>query len=622
MTVAPTSAPGTAVRGTTEEAVLELVDETVREVRARDRADLVARLEAERRRAVRGTCAALVVGEFNKGKSSLVNALLNARVCATDADVATAVPTVVRYGERLSAAGGGVEDDSRTAMDPADVEAAQTRDDRAAATGPDVVEVAVPRKLLRDGLVLVDTPGVGGGLASAHAGRTLRALAGADAVVFVTDASQELTAAEVELLRRIVDLCRRAVVALTKTDVSPEWRRIQAIDEGHLQRAGLDTAVLPLSATLRHHGLRTGDRRLVAESGYPQLAAFLRSTAAVAGRHRLAAAAAGAQSALSQLVAELATEREALADPGRQREHVAAVREAQRRAEELRGGGSRWLQLLNDRIGDLSSAVDFDLGERLDAVRREATERLESADPMRDWAELEPWLYQRTNAALADHLRELRDRADRIADEVAGRFGEDAWRLRADTDVAGVTVQRAVADSGLGLAALAASRASRVELGIAAVRGGSTGAVLTHAVGLVFSLAVPVVLPMTAVLAGILAHTTWRTARAAQLRAMRAEAERAIAIYLQSVDRGARRDSRDSVRRVHQHLRDVFAAHAAELQSSVQRNLEALAHGVRDDERGRQERLQRVDAELARLREVLRRAEALTDELLTPRSAA
>ena len=45
----------------------------------------------------------LVVGEFNKGKSSLVNALLNARVCATDADVATAVPTLVRYAPEFGA---------------------------------------------------------------------------------------------------------------------------------------------------------------------------------------------------------------------------------------------------------------------------------------------------------------------------------------------------------------------------------------------------------------------------------------------------------------------------------------------------------------------------------------
>jgi GTP-binding protein EngB required for normal cell division len=597
--------------------VVAIVDAALHEARARDRADLVARLEAERRRALRGSCAVLVVGEFNQGKSSLVNALLNVRVCATDADVATAVPTLVRYGPELTAATGDADGGRPTPVDPAEVEALETADDRSGPRG-DMVEMTVPRALLESGLVLVDTPGMGGGLASAHAGRTLRALAGADAVVFVTDASQEITAAELELLRRIVSISTRVVFALTKIDVYPEWRRIRDIDRAHLERAGLTIPILPMSSTLRHQGLRSGDRALIADSGYPQLAAFLRATSGGAAQRSRAAAAAAAHSALSQLVSLVATEREALAEPGRQREHVEAVRLAQRRAEELRGGGSRWIQLLNDRIGDLSSAVDFDLGTRLRAVRKEAVERLGSADPAREWVDLEPWLYERTNSALAEHLRVLRDQADEIADEVARRFGEEAWRLRAETDITRVTARDTSATSDVGLAALAASRASRVELGIAALRGGSTGAVLTNAAGLlVFGAVMPAVFPVAALLAGILARMTWRTARTAQLRGLRAEAERAIAIYLEEVDSRARRDTRDSVRRIHQHLRDVFSGHAAELQSSMQRNLEVLAQGVRDDQRSRDDRLKKVDAELERLRSLAARAEKMVDELLS-----
>ncbi|SFK68850.1 dynamin family protein [Geodermatophilus ruber] len=601
--------------------VLALVDEAVHEAQGRRRDDLATRLVAERRRVLRGSCAVLVVGEFNKGKSSLVNALLNARVCATDADVATAVPTVVRFGEQLTVASGGADDAARSPVDPADTEALQTRDDRSAPAGAEVVEVAVPRELLRDGLVLVDTPGMGGGLASAHAARALRALAGADAVVFVTDASQELTAPEVELLRRVAGLCRRVLCVLTKLDLYPEWRRIRDLDEAHLRTAGLRLPVQPLSSALRHHGLRTGDRRAVTDSGYPRLAAFLRGTVAATGRQGLAAAAAAAHSALSQLVAELATARAALTDPARQREQLEALRDAQHRAEELRGGGSRWLQLLNDRIGDLTSTVDFDLAMRIRAVRKEAFDRLETADPRREWVELEPWLHERVNAALADHLRLLRDQADEVADEVAGRFGEDAWRLRAHADIVRVTDQREAAPDEIGLAALAASRASRVELGIAAVRGGSTGAVLSHAVGLlVVAVAsvplAPVVFPTAALLGGLFARTTYRAARTAQLRALRAEAERTISLHLDEVEMRARRDTRDSLRRIHQHLRDVFAGHATELQASVHRNLETLAHTVREDQQGRQERLQRADAELTRLRALAGRAEALLGELL------
>ena len=141
--------------------------------------------------------------------------------------------------------------------------------------------------------------------------------------------------------------------------------------------------------------------------------------------------------------------------------------------------------------------------------------------------------------------------------------------------------------------------------------------VLSNAAGLlVFGSVVPVMIPITAAVAAILARTTLRSARTAQLRALRAEAERAIVLYLDEVELRARRDTRDSVRRVHQHLRDVFSGHASELQSSVQRNLEALAQEVQEDERTRKERLRQADAELARLQALAAQATALVDDLL------
>ena len=40
-----------------------------------------------------------IVGEFKRGKSTMVNALLQTAVCPVDADEVTVVPTLVRYGE-------------------------------------------------------------------------------------------------------------------------------------------------------------------------------------------------------------------------------------------------------------------------------------------------------------------------------------------------------------------------------------------------------------------------------------------------------------------------------------------------------------------------------------------
>ena len=64
-----------------------------------DRDDLAERIDEIRRRAARSETVVCVVGEFKKGKSALVNALLGAPVCPVDDDLATTAVTVVRHGE-------------------------------------------------------------------------------------------------------------------------------------------------------------------------------------------------------------------------------------------------------------------------------------------------------------------------------------------------------------------------------------------------------------------------------------------------------------------------------------------------------------------------------------------
>ena len=82
------------------------------------------------------------------------------------------------------------------------------------------VEVRLPHRLLKTGLSLVDTPGVGG-LDSAHGIVTLGALRTTAGVIFVTDASQELTGPEVDFLRQALERCPAAVCVVTKTDLYP-----------------------------------------------------------------------------------------------------------------------------------------------------------------------------------------------------------------------------------------------------------------------------------------------------------------------------------------------------------------------------------------------------------------
>src|SRR5690348_14065407 len=72
----------------------------LRACEAYDRPDLAGRLRNVERRLATPGIHVVVVGEFKKGKSSLVNALVGAPACPVDDDVATALPTYVRHGEQ------------------------------------------------------------------------------------------------------------------------------------------------------------------------------------------------------------------------------------------------------------------------------------------------------------------------------------------------------------------------------------------------------------------------------------------------------------------------------------------------------------------------------------------
>src|SRR3954447_23834959 len=79
--------------------VTELVDLGIRACGAYGRGDLAGRLERLRRTLGDPGLHVVVAGEFKQGKSSLVNGLVGAAVCPVDDDVATALPTYVRYGD-------------------------------------------------------------------------------------------------------------------------------------------------------------------------------------------------------------------------------------------------------------------------------------------------------------------------------------------------------------------------------------------------------------------------------------------------------------------------------------------------------------------------------------------
>src|SRR5205814_5360932 len=143
------SYPGTIIGS---DQILQLLDQATTETNRLGRQDLAGRLTAQRDQVTSGAWHVLVAGEFKKGKSALVNALLGIPVCGSDAVAFTSVPTIIRYGPQ-PAAEIVLDSGQRRPIDPA--QAARYATDGAvdAAARLSAVEVELPRELLRSGLV-------------------------------------------------------------------------------------------------------------------------------------------------------------------------------------------------------------------------------------------------------------------------------------------------------------------------------------------------------------------------------------------------------------------------------------------------------------------------------------
>lgn len=227
--------------------------------------DLVKKMEEDRFHLV-------VVGEFNHGKSSFVNALLGETVLPTGVTPTTAAIHHLKYADAPEST--VVYADGRRESIP-------FTDARRFAVGGgsspddvDYLEVGYPAPLLKERILLVDTPGVND-LSLQRADITYSYIPRADAVLFLLDAGQILKESERQFLQdKLLKASRDKIVfVITKWDILNDDEKKEALAYARTQLATLvkDPVVFPISAETALQGGK------LAESGMPELLAHLTS---------------------------------------------------------------------------------------------------------------------------------------------------------------------------------------------------------------------------------------------------------------------------------------------------------------------------------------------------------
>jgi len=594
-------------------AAVDLVDLALKATTAYERPDLGGRLLQTRRRLADPDVRVLVVGEFKQGKSQLVNALVNAPVCPVDDDIATAVPTVVKYAETTAAAvvreDGADGPENRT-----EVPAGQLVKHVSEAGNPgnkamlSYAEVGLPRKLLSGGLVLVDTPGVGG-LGSAHGAATMSALPAADAVLLVSDAAQEYTGPELEFLHAAMKLCPNVACVLTKTDLYPHWRRIEELDRGHLARAGVDAEIFPVSSVLRLHAAKSQDAALMDESGFKPLVDYLlRKVVAQSDELDRRSTSHDVLSVAEQLASGMKAELAVQEDPQRMDALVQDLTRAKARADELKQRSARWQITLNDGVADLQSDIEYDLRDRLRTIGREAEQLIDDADPAEIWEQFSDWFHQQISSAASANFVWAAERARWLSTQVAEHFAEGA-------DVA--LPELRFDDEGIAgkVDPLEQPEHEKFSIGnqlFTGSRGGYGGMLM---VGMASTLAGFALLNPLSVGAGLLfGGKTLRDEKKRMLQKRRGDAKIAVRKHIDEVTFQVGKDSRDMLRRTQRQLRDHFSALAEEVSTSISASVNAAQSAVKTSTSEREKRIRDLKAEIARVNGLAERARALVSD--------
>ena len=560
-----------------------------------------------------GPATAVVVGEKKRGKSSLINALVERPgLLPVDADVASCVHLTVSYAAQPEAHVADLAAPDGRPIGLAEVGAFAGLDpDTGEVSHPDVshVSVGLPCPLLEN-LSLVDTPGVGG-LVAGHAAVTMAAIERADALVFVVNGQSELTSSECAFLATVTGRIATVLFVLTQTDKFPQWRQILDRNRELIAEHAPAHASAPwfaVSSLLREEAGR------YAAEGYPDKAAEWLAKSGFdelerALRHRVAGRAQSLHLANAVQVCDrvaqdlLGVEELRLRSLRRDPALAAAADTERRRLKGLLDEGAAWRTNLRQRFRTLEQDLTLRFNRGLNDLSAGVSQRiLAVGTTMID--EIPSHLVDSVQALWADLDTELRRRLTGIARETASTLpaGESLD--------AGLSVPERIRS----LPELAASPApgqnlgSRVEHGLA-----GTGAGL-----MVFGL-IGWIAPLTGLAAGLSAgyflHKRRRLRE--QLVRDRAAAKQHLQVIVAEMRTEFTPALKATLRAANDRLEQLFTeqlvARRAELEAAIARSERAAQAAEEELAAERAEAQERVE----RLSGLARRAARLADELGT-----
>jgi GTP-binding protein EngB required for normal cell division len=217
-------------------------------------------------------------GEFKRGKTTFLNAFLGADILPTDILPLTSIVTLIRFGQEIRTEVDFINGNTRT-ITPDELfdyvtEAGNPGNEKKVKQ----VLLEYPSPYLKDGIILIDTPGVGS-IYQSNTDETYKYLPKVDAAIFLLSSDQPISQSEIAFLKDIFRYSAKTFFVLNKIDYLSEKDRQKAFEFSKkilTERAGYgEVNIYPLSAKLALEGKIEHDADKLNASKLPVFTAAL-----------------------------------------------------------------------------------------------------------------------------------------------------------------------------------------------------------------------------------------------------------------------------------------------------------------------------------------------------------
>jgi small GTP-binding protein len=381
----------------------------------------------------------VILGAFKRGKSTLINALLGEAILPTAIVPLTSVVTVLGYGESLKIEVLFQNGECKTIFQPELVDYITEKGNPRNRKGVREVDIAYPCDYFKDGVRVIDTPGVGS-VYSHNTEVAYNYLPQVDAAIFVITVDPPLSAAEQEFLKDIREYVHKLFFVLNKIDyVEPADRQEVLEFTTQVLQDNLQTqqvSIFPVSAKLALDAKSNGHPENLAVSQLPEFEDHLRQFLyKEKGRVLLISCISGALKSLTDSTLALKVERQASAMPLAELEDKIARFNQELKVLEQERETS--LLLLDGRMKNVIGDLDGDL----EAFKRATTARLlkEVEVTFHLKSRTSPDLRKEMEEFLFGALREVfitwrRQEIDKLSQKLADTHQDFATRINAILD--------------------------------------------------------------------------------------------------------------------------------------------------------------------------------------------